>query len=183
MTQIASRSQLRMSFLRYALFTVPLTVLLGTISGRLGNSGYGNPWFDALEKPAFMPPGWTFGLVWTLLYICLGLALALLLHAKGARFRGLVIAIFLVQMACNYAWSPLFFAWHQIGGALILIAVMIFLTVVVAVLAWPIRRGVSLLLVPYLLWLAFASVLTLEIGWLNPGAQVAPAPASTDIAL
>ena len=69
MTGIASRSQLRLSFLRYALFTVPAVLLLGTISGRIANSGYGNPWFDALTKPAFMPPGWVFGAAWTLLYI------------------------------------------------------------------------------------------------------------------
>src|SRR4028119_1610277 len=101
MTGLASRSQLRMSFLRYALLTVPLILLLGTVSGRLANSGYGNGWFDALEKPALMPPGWVFGVAWTLLYICLGLALALILHARGARGRGVAIGIFLAQLALN----------------------------------------------------------------------------------
>jgi hypothetical protein len=54
----------------------------------------GNAWFDALEKPAIMPPGWVFGLAWTILYILLGLALALILHARGARGRGLALALF-----------------------------------------------------------------------------------------
>jgi tryptophan-rich sensory protein len=84
MTQIASRSQLRMSFLRYALVTVPLILLLGILSGRASNSGFGNPWFDALVKPDAMPPGWAFGVAWTILYILLGLSLALILHARGA---------------------------------------------------------------------------------------------------
>ena len=77
MTGLASKSQLRMSLLRYALVTVPLVLLLGTVSGRIANSGYGNPWFDALTKPDFMPPGWVFGLVWTLLYIGLGIGTAI----------------------------------------------------------------------------------------------------------
>ena len=85
MTAIASRSQLRMSFLRWALVTVPAVLLLGTLSGRASNSGYGNPWFDALVKPEAMPPGWVFGAAWTILYILLGLALAMILNARGSR--------------------------------------------------------------------------------------------------
>jgi tryptophan-rich sensory protein len=99
-----------MSFLRYALVTVPLVLLLGTISGRLANSGYGNAWFDAIRKPALMPPGSVFGVAWTILYILLGLALALILHAKGARGRGVALGFFAAQLVLNYAWSPLFFA-------------------------------------------------------------------------
>ncbi|WP_114952472.1 TspO/MBR family protein [Sphingosinicella terrae] len=184
MMEIASRSQLRMSFLRWALVTVPLVLLLGTLSGRAANSGYGNPWFDALDKPSFMPPGWTFGAAWTLLYIFLGLALAMLLHARGARGRGLVVTLFLVQLAMNYAWSPLFFAAHEIGAALALILAMIALTIVLVGLAWRIRRGAALLMLPYLGWLCFAAALTFAIDRANPGAsELAPGRASTDIRL
>ena len=87
MTGLASRGQLRMSLLRYALVTIPFVLLLGTVSGRIGNAGEGNPWFAALAKPDFMPPGWLFGAAWTILYILLGLALAMLLHARGAHWR------------------------------------------------------------------------------------------------
>ena len=183
MTGIASRAQLRMSLLRYALVTVPAVLLLGTLSGQLAGSGYGNFWFDALAKPDFMPPGWAFGVAWTILYVLLGLALAMLLHARGARRRGLAIALFLVQLAANYAWSPLFFAWHQIGAAFMLIAAMIALTLALVFFVWPIRRLAALLLLPYLGWLVFAAALTWEIGQLNPGAELAPQPASADIIL
>lgn len=184
MTGLASRSQLRMSFLRYALVTVPLVVLLGSVSGQVAGAGYGNPWFDALEKPELMPPGWVFGIVWTGLYILLGLALAMLLHARGARRRGLAVAIFLLQLACNYAWPPLFFAFHELGWAPILTLVMIILTVTLIVLLWPIRRVAALLMIPYLAWLCFAALLTFEIGSLNPNAdEVAPQQPSTDIVL
>ena len=184
MTGIASRSQLRMSLLRYALFTVPLVLLLGTLSGRLAGSGYGNPWFDALEKPSFMPPGWAFGAAWTLLYILLGLSLALILHARGARGRGIAVAFFLAQLAINYAWSPLFFAAHEVGAAFVAIVLMIVLSAVAALLFARIRRLAGLLMLPYLAWLFFAAILTWQIGVLNPeGAELAPSGASADIAL
>lgn len=184
MTGIASKSQLRMSFLRYALFTVPAVVLLGSLSGALSNSGYGNLWFDALRKPDFMPPGWAFGAAWTALYILIGLSLAMLLHAKGAKGRGRLIGLFLLQLALNYAWSPVFFALHEVALALSLVAAMIVLTLVLIVLLWPVRKAASLLLVPYLAWLCFAAALNFQILALNPdAAALAPPGASTDIEL
>jgi tryptophan-rich sensory protein len=183
-TAIASKSQLRMSFLRHALFTVPLVLLLGTVSGRIANSGYGNAWFDALQKPAIMPPGWMFGVAWTLLYIFLGLAAALVLHARGARGRGLALGLFVLQLVLNYAWSPIFFAYHEVGAAFWTIVAMIIVAAIAAALFWRIRRSAALLMLPYIGWLCFAAVLTWQIGLLNPGAaELAPGGATTDIAL
>ncbi|AOF97256.1 TspO/MBR family protein [Sphingobium sp. RAC03] len=182
MNEIASPGQLRLAYLRWSLLTVPAIVLLGFLSGRLANSGYGNRWFDALEKPALMPPGWLFGVAWTILYILMGLALAIVLHARGAKGRGPAIVLFLVQLVMNLAWSPLFFRAHQVGSALVLILALI---VVVAITIWlfgRIRRVAGLLLLPYLAWLAFASFLNYEIGRLNPDAETLVAPAlSTQI--
>lgn len=184
MRGIASKGQLRMSFLRYALITVPLVVLLGIVSGRVSNSGYGNDWFDALDKPAFMPPGWAFPVAWTTLYILLGLALAMILHARGARGRGVVLALFLLQLALNYAWSPVFFAMHQPVAALVLILVMIGLSAAAAVLMWPIRKAAALLMLPYLAWLCFAAALNFAIVQLNPDAsELVPGGASADISI
>jgi translocator protein len=67
---------MRREWWRYALVTVPAIVLLGSFSGWISNSGYGNEWFDALDKPFFMPPGWVFGVVWPVLYAMLGIAVA-----------------------------------------------------------------------------------------------------------
>ena len=184
MTGLASRGQLRMSLLRYGLVTIPLVLLLGTISGRIASAGEGNSWFTALAKPDFMPPGWVFGATWTILYVLLGLALAMLLHARGAHWRGPAIGLFLFQLVLNYAWSPLFFGWHQIGWALLLIAAMIALTVALIVLLWGIRRVAALLLLPYLAWLCFAALLTFSVWTLNPDAgEVVPQPVTTDIVL
>jgi tryptophan-rich sensory protein len=171
MTAIASRSQLRMSLLRWCLVTVPAVLLLGTLSGRAANSGYGNPWFDALVKPEAMPPGWMFGVAWSILYILLGIALAMILNARGARGRPLALAFFFVQLLLNYAWSPVFFAMHQVGTALLLIGAILVLAMIAAFLFARIRRAAGLLMLPYLAWLGFASYLNYEIMVLNPGAE------------
>jgi len=183
MTGLASRAQLRMSLLRYALVTVPLFVLLGVVSGRIAGAGEENRWFAALVKPDFMPPGWVFGAVWTGLYILLGVVFAMLLHARGARRRGPAIGLFVVQLIANYAWAPLFFGYHRIDAALELIGAMIVLTVALVVLLWKIRPFGALLMLPYLAWLCFAAALTASILSLNPGAELAPQPASADIVL
>jgi translocator protein len=184
MSSIASRSQLRMSFLRYALVTVPAILMLGTLSGRASNSGYSNAWFAALEKPAAMPPGWVFPVTWTILYILLGLALAYVLHARGARGRPSAVALFMVQLALNYAWSPIFFGAHKVGAALIVILAMIVLTIITAWLFARIRRIAGVLMLPYLAWLLFAAYLTWQVGVLNPdAATLVPGQASADIPL
>jgi len=181
---LASRSQLRMSYLRIALVTAPAILLLGTISGRTSNSGYGNPWFDALVKPDIMPPGWLFGVAWTILYILMGLAIALIIHARGAEGRGLAVSVFLAQFALNLAWSPLFFAFHQTSAAFFLIVAMLALATWATILFARIRKRAALLMIPYLAWLCFASVLNYRIMELNPGAESLAAPAaSTDISL
>lgn len=173
-----------MSFPRIALITVPATVLLGTLSGMLSSSGDENPWFRALEMPSFMPPGWAFPVAWTTLYVCLGLSLALLIGARGAPRRGAVLGLFLVQLAVNYSWSPVFFGLHQIETGLALIGIMIVMTLVLIQLAGRIHKAAALLLLPYLGWLCFAFALNYQVMVLNPDAsKVAPAASSTDISL
>jgi translocator protein len=183
MTAIASRAQLRMSYLRWALVTVPLVLLLGTLSGVAAGSASDNLWFVSLAKPGFMPPGWAFPVAWTLLYICLGLALAHILHARGARGRPLAIALFLAQLALNLAWSPLFFAAHKVSLAFWTIVAMGLLAAAAAWLFFRIRRTAGLLMVPYLAWLVFAGALNHAIDRLNPGAELAVPGSGTDIPL
>ncbi|MDI1295281.1 MAG: tryptophan-rich sensory protein [bacterium] len=177
MNQIASPGQLRLAYLRWALFTVPTIVGLGFLSGKFANSGYDNRWFAALDKPALMPPGWAFGVAWTILYILMALAFAIILHARGARLRGAAITLFLVQLVLNLLWSPLFFRAHQVGSALTLILVLFGLVAVTTALFWRIRKPAGLMLLPYLAWLAFASYLNYEIAVRNPDAATLVAPA------
>ncbi len=171
MSGIASKSQLRMSFLRWAVVTVPLILLLGFASGRAVPSGSENGWYMALQKPAVTPPGIVFPIAWTTLYILLGLAIAVILHARGARGRGPALGLFAIQFALNLAWTPLFFGMHQVGSALLVIVAMLVLSIVTTVLFGRIRPLAAWLMVPYLVWISFAGVLTWRIGQLNPDAE------------
>lgn len=162
--------QVRREWRKIALFTVPGIVLLGSLSGWLSNSGYGNDWFDSLEKPFFMPPGWMFGLVWPILYALLGLALALVLAEPASKQRRNALILFFAQLALNFAWSPIFFAAHAIRPALLVIVVMIGLAALAAGQFRGIRPVAGYLMLPYLLWLCFAAALNSAIGDLNPAA-------------
>lgn len=159
---------------KVALLTVPLIVACGSLSGYLSNSGFGNPWFDAVEKPSFMPPGWVFGAVWTTLYTLMGIALAMVITApeSGPRRRGLIF--FFAQLALNFAWSPIFFGGGAIDWALLVILAMNVLVTCTIITFARTRRVAGLLLLPYLSWLCLATALNWEIGRLNPGADRAP---------
>jgi len=184
MGQIASTSQLRMAFLRWALVTIPLVELLGISSGQLSGSGFGNPWFDALLKPRFMPPGWAFAVIWPILYALMGLALGIILAARGARGRGVAITLFIIQLILNLAWSPLFFAAHQVTIAFGVVVAMLVAAVATAASFARIRSGAALLLVPYIAWLVFAALLNFEIMQLNPSAEtLVPGANGTQIEL
>jgi translocator protein len=170
MNRLASPGQLRASFVRWALFTVPSVVLLGFISGQVGGDA-SSPWFQSLEKPSIFPPPATFGIVWTILYVLMGLALAMVCAAWGARWRGPAIVAFVLQLAVNLAWSPVFFGAHEISAALYIILALDVLVVVTIWLFWKVRPLAALLLLPYLAWILFAGVLNYEFLRLNPEAD------------
>lgn len=178
MTALASHGQLRASLLRWSLFIVPTVVLLGFLSGKLAGSGPGNPWFDALAKPDIFPPPVWFGIVWTILYVLMGIALALVSAAWGARGRTAAIVAFVVQFALNLTWTPTFFAAHEIKGALVVIGVLDVLVIVTIALFWRVRRLAAVLLLPYLAWIGFATLLNYEFLRLNPDADGAEAGAA-----
>ncbi len=171
MRYLASPAQLRASILRWSLFTVPLVLGLGFLSGLAANSGPGNPWFDALEKPGIYPPPAAFGIVWSILYVLMGVALALVIAARGARLRGAAIVAFAVQLLINLAWSPVFFGMHQISLALGVIVALLLALVVTTALFWRVRRLAAALLMPTIAWVCFASVLNLQFLQLNPFAD------------
>src|SRR3546814_12915118 len=87
----------------------------------------------------------------------------MILHARGAKGRGFALLLFSVQLAANFAWSPLFFGRHQVTSALFLIIFMLMVTVATAFAFAPIRKAAAWLLVPYMAWLGFATVLTFQI--------------------
>ncbi len=170
MTELASPGQLRAALLRWTLFLSPLLLMLGFFSGAAAGSGEGNVWFFGLTKPAIYPPAATFGLVWSILYLLMGLALAMVITARGASGRGLAIALFALQFVLNLAWSPVFFGMENIPAALLLL-LGIDLAVVLTLWAFHrIRPLAAGLLVPYLAWVLFATWLNWQFLVSNPGA-------------
>ena len=160
----------RAGFPKLAVVCVIAIELLGGLSGWLSQSGYGNPWFDALAKPSFMPPGYLFGIVWPILYALMGIALAMVLAAPPSPRRKTALILFFIQLALNFAWSPIFFAGHDIGLAKFVIFIMAALAAAAAGQFLRIRKTAGWLMVPYLSWLVFAATLNAAIEQLNSGA-------------
>lgn len=180
MTAVASRSQLRLSLLRYLLVAVPLVLLLGTISTTLADASGYNRWFRGLIQPDFAPTGPVVGIALTLSWLLLGVVLAMLLHARGARGRGIALALLLLQVALALLWPPVLFGFHELGASLLLDGAMILLGFVLVVLLWRVRRLAALLMLCQIGWLLYLAVLTWLLVELNP---VAPQSPSTDILL
>lgn len=172
MQLLASPAQLRASLLRWSLFIVPVVLGLGFLSGMLSGSGPRNPWFAGLAMPSIYPPPIAFPVVWTLLYLLMGIALAMVLSARGASGRQAAFAVFAAQFILNLAWSPVFFALHKVTLAFgIIVALAVLVAATMAVFA-RIRPLAAWLLAPYLAWVCFAAVLNWQIHQLNPGADV-----------
>lgn len=168
MTELASPDQLRAALLRWTLFLSPLLLLLGFFSGTAAGSGEGNIWFFELTKPALYPPPATFGIVWSVLYLVMGLALAMVITARGASGRGHAIGLFAVQFVLNLAWSPVFFGMENMSAGLILLLVI---DVAVMLTLWAfyrVRPLAAALLLPYLGWVLFATLLNWQFLAANP---------------
>ena len=126
------------------------------------------PFYAQLVRPDWAPPAWVFGPVWTALYVLMGVAAWLVWRAGGFRAARSALTLFLVQLAANALWSWLFFAWHL--GALAFADVLLLWVLIVATLIafWRIRPLAGALLLPYLLWVSFASALNYSVWQLNP---------------
>ncbi len=179
MSQLASPSQLRMSLLRWALFVVPVVMFLGWLSGSVSGSGESNAWYAELIKPEAQPPGWVFATVWPILYLMTGIALAIILNARGAALRMLGVGLFLLQFVLNLAWSPVFFGRHEVTTATYLIVLILLLAIGTTFVFGRVRAMAAWLMVPYLAWLSFAAILAWQIDGLNPDAESLYIPAAT----
>ena len=154
------------SFWRYAIAIVG-TVAIGSLSG-LATANSIDTWYATLEKPFFNPPNWIFGPVWTLLYILMGVAAGLVWSSTAeATVKRRALAAYILQLGLNALWSILFFGLRSPQLALTEIVLLWIAIVWCMRLFEPIQRTAAYLLVPYLLWVSFASVLNGAILWLN----------------
>jgi len=125
-------------------------------------------WYAGLVKPSFNPPAWVFAPVWTTLYAMMGLA-AWLIYEKGLKRPEVkkALTVFAVQLVLNTLWSIVFFGAHQLLGAVIVIVLLWAMILWTILLFRKISRPAAWLLVPYILWVSFASVLNVTIWVLN----------------
>ena len=126
-------------------------------------------WYLTLKKPAWNPPAWLFGPVWTVLYLMMGVS-SWLVWREGPRHpAGVKQALiwYAVQLGLNALWSIFFFGMRQIGVALVDI-IALWLTLLITIIKfWRIRPAAGWLMTPYLLWVTFATALNSAIWWLN----------------
>ncbi len=130
----------------------------------LGAFAKPDAWYDALAKPSFNPPAWVFAPVWTVLYAAIAVA-GWRIHARCGWTRPM--KWWAAQLALNGAWSPLFFGMHGITAALADIVVLLIAVMVTAALFFRRDRIAGWLMLPYAAWVAFATVLTASIWFLN----------------
>lgn len=131
-------------------------------------SAQAGAFYAQLVKPAWAPPGWLFGPVWTVLYLLMGVAAWLVWRRGGGRASAAALGLYGLQLAANALWTWLFFVWHQ--GAWAFVEVLLLWGLIVACIA-AFRRVsplASMLLWPYLAWVSFASALTWATWRLNP---------------
>lgn len=144
------------------------TVLAAGIIGNLATIPNIPGWYAGLVKPSFNPPNWVFGPVWTILYLMMAIAFWRILIGDPAgpnRSRGIVL--FVAQMISNACWSVAFFGLHNPALALIVIIVLEILIVLTIISFLRMDRIAGLLLIPYALWVAFATALNIAIVRLN----------------
>jgi len=122
-----------------------------------------------LNRPAWAPPAWLFGPVWTVLYCLMAVAAWQIWRVFGFQRARVALGLFLVQLAVNALWSWVFFVWHLGGWAFVNVLCLIGLVVPTLLAFWRLQPWAGAILLPYLAWISFASVLTYSVWRINPG--------------
>jgi len=148
-------------------FVIPFITITTAIAGNIATSS-GMDWYDTLQKPSWIPPGYLFGIVWTLIYI-LTTASALIVWNKSkpdVRTKT-IMALYGVNAILNAAWSYLFFSEHLFWPSIIEMILLNITTIIIMVMAHRISKLANYLLAPYLVWVTFATYLAYSVMQLN----------------
>ena len=147
------------------LICVIICLSLGSLSGINNKDAIVN-WYQYINKPSWTLSDWLFGPVWTLLYILMGISVALVLHSDNAN-KKFAVSVFIFQFVFNLAWSFIFFSQQATGWAFMEIIILLILIIVTTNSFYKVNKLSALLLFPYLIWVLFASVLNGTIWYLN----------------
>jgi benzodiazapine receptor len=128
-----------------------------------------NTWYQELTKPYLTPPNWVFGPAWTILYIMIAISIIFYYQASGKQQVLLTTAVLVVHLVANFSWTPLFFGAQNPLLALLDIIVLDVTLLALIYLFWQASTVASVLLIPYVLWVSFATYLNAGFYWLNRG--------------
>ena len=157
-----SVSRQAIGFIGWLLLTFA-TAAIGAIASADASAFYGQ-----LTRPSWAPPGWLFGPVWSVLYTLMAVSAWWVWRARGFTGARRALVLFIVQLAANALWSWLFFVWHQGGLAFAEILLLWCMVAATLIAFWRISSFAAALLMPYLVWVTFASALTFSVWKLNP---------------
>ncbi|WP_417414983.1 TspO/MBR family protein [Hoeflea sp.] len=143
---------------------IALLVLATASSGALFKPG---EWYRGLRRPSWTPPNWAFPLVWSILYIAIGLAGWLVWQAAG---MGIAMMLWLAQLVFNAAWSWLFFGQKRMDLAFVDVSLLLITIIGFILVAAPVSQAAALLFLPYAAWVATAATLNRSVWKLNPDA-------------
>ena len=127
-----------------------------------------NTWYLTLNKPFFNPPNSIFGPVWTVLFIAMGIALFLVwVKNEHKKEKRLAIILFFIQLLFNMLWSVVFFGLHSPFLGVLIILILLALIIATAIRFYKLSETAGMLMIPYILWVSFASILNIAIWVLN----------------
>lgn len=149
------------------IISIAIPLIVGAVSGFFTSESV-QGWFTTIQKPSFNPPNWIFAPVWTTLYILMGIACFLVWKSKNeTAAKRTAIIFYSVQLTLNFFWSIIFFGAHEPGWALIDIIALLVMILLTAIWFERISVAAAWLMVPYICWVSFATVLNYYIWKLN----------------
>jgi translocator protein len=167
---VSTTSSVRTISLRKQAFGFAAWLILTFSAAAIGAfaSAQAGTFYMQLMRPAWAPPAWLFGPVWSGLYLLMAIAAWLVWRMHGFRNGGAALGLFVLQLGVNALWTWLFFVWNQ--GALAFAEILLLWVLIVRtiVVFWPLQKIAALMLVPYLAWVSFATALTFAMWTLNP---------------
>jgi len=159
---MTKRSRNLIGLAGFVVLTLAVEIVAGVVTSTTVTS-----WYPSLAKPAWTPPGWVFGPVWALLYLMMAVAAWLVwLQRERVSVRS-ALRLFVVQLVFNFTWSIVFFGFRLPGAGLINIVILLILIVLTTLAFHSVERRAAALMVPYGLWVAYATTLNAGIWWLN----------------
>ncbi len=156
----------KMKKIKYLLISFGVTFLAAFI-GSAATNPHIPIWYSSLNKPSFSPPNWIFGPVWTILYFLMASSLYIIVTEKSKKPKRTAIQLYMVQLFLNTLWSVLFFSFKNIDLAFMEILLLWVAIVITIIFFEKINKKAAYLLLPYLLWVGFASFLNLNVLLLN----------------